>query len=276
MILNNIIWSFMTIFTGFIVFILLKGRINKNLNIAVSIICALLIYVQPLPLLFLTWKYPLPKKTIITFIFNFGLPYNVGKDSVTWNNIAGFDKTWVLDERIKHNHPMDHIDFVYSTLKIPGIKPEHVCIIAQATGSIFIDMLKEEATARCHYLVKNAVSLGFVQDVVAGTGCRTLYWRIYRLSLSIVTPSRIFFVDSYYVTSPTKYRLDKSIFPSEILCSLHVGRNSRILLKVQIYVFFSLPLGDAQLFSKTKCTLAVNYPKIYGLCASPYRPIYIC
>ena len=168
MILNNIIWLFMTIFTGFIVFILLKGRINKNLNIVISIICALLIYVQPLPLLFLTWKHPLPKKTIITFIFNFGLPYNVGKDSVSWNNMAGFDKTWVLDERIKHDHPMDHIDFVYSTLKIPGIKPEHVCIIAQATGSIFIDMLKEEATARCHYLVKNAVSLGFVQDVVAG------------------------------------------------------------------------------------------------------------
>jgi len=29
-------------------------------------------------------------------------------------------------------------------------------------------MLKQEATARCHYLVKNAVSLSFVQDIVAG------------------------------------------------------------------------------------------------------------
>ena len=28
--------------------------------------------------------------------------------------------------------------------------------------------MKQEATARCHYLVKNAVSLGFVQDVVSG------------------------------------------------------------------------------------------------------------
>nr|QBK89235.1 MAG: hypothetical protein LCMiAC02_03300 [Mimivirus LCMiAC02] len=28
--------------------------------------------------------------------------------------------------------------------------------------------MKQEATARCHYLVKNAVSLGFVQDVVFG------------------------------------------------------------------------------------------------------------
>ena len=166
--INNIIWLFMKIITGCIIFYILKGRINQNLNIVISILCALFIYVQPLPLLFLTWKYPLPKKTIIQYFFNFGFPYNVGKDSVTWKNIGGFDTTWVLDERIKHTHPMDHIDFVYSTLKIPGIKPEHVCIISQATGSIFIDMLKEEATARCHYLVKNAVSLGFVQDVVEG------------------------------------------------------------------------------------------------------------
>ena len=166
--INNIIWLFMKLITGCIIFYILKGRINQNLNIVISILCALLIYVHPLPLLFLTWEHALPKETIIKYFFNFGLPYNVGKDSVTWKNMAGFDTTWVLDERIKHTHPMDHIDFVYSTLKIPGIKPEHVCIIAQATGSIFIDMLKEEATARCHYLVKNAVSLGFVQDVVEG------------------------------------------------------------------------------------------------------------
>ena len=130
--------------------------------------CVLLIYIHPIPLLFITWKHSLPKETVIQYIFNFGLPYDVGKDSVIWKNIAGFDITWVLDEQIKHVHPMDHIDFVYSTIKVPGIKPEHVCIISQATGSIFIDMLKAEATARCHYLVKNAVSLGFVQDVVAG------------------------------------------------------------------------------------------------------------
>jgi len=141
---------------------------NKKILLVISILCAMLLYVHPIPFLYVTWKHSLPKETVTKYILNFGLPYDVGKDSVTWKNMAGFDTTWVLDEQIKHTHPMDHIDFVYSTLKIPGIKPEHVCIISQATGSIFIDMLKQEATARCHYLVKNAVSLGFVQDVVAG------------------------------------------------------------------------------------------------------------
>ena len=156
------------IIIGILIFNELRKRMDEKLAIAISIGCILLFYVHPIPLLYLTWKHALPKETITKYILNFGLPYDVGKDSVIWKNIGGFDTTWVLDEQIKHTHPIDHIDFVYSTLKIPGIKPEHVCIISQATGSIFIDMLKQEATARCHYLVKNAVSLGFVQDVVAG------------------------------------------------------------------------------------------------------------
>jgi len=156
------------IIIGIFIFNELRKRMDEKCAIAISIGCILLFYVHPIPLLYLTWKHALPKETITKYILNFGLPYDVGKDSVIWKNIGGFDTTWVLDEQIKHTHPIDHIDFVYSTLKIPGIKPEHVCIISQATGSIFIDMLKQEATARCHYLVKNAVSLGFVQDVVAG------------------------------------------------------------------------------------------------------------
>ncbi len=115
-----------------------------------------------------TWKNDILKETVKTYIMKFGLPYDVCKDHVIWKNIAGFDKTVVVDEQIEHTHPMKHIDFVYSTKKIQGLKPEHVCIVVQATGSIMIDLLKQEATARCHYLIKNAVSLGFVQDVVAG------------------------------------------------------------------------------------------------------------
>ena len=166
--IKSLLFMLTQIILGFIIYHALKNHMNNNTLIVIIILCVLLLYVHPIPLLYLTWKHSLPKETITTYILNFGLPYDVGKDSVIWKNIGGFDTTWVLDEQIKHTHPMDHIDFVYSTLKIPGIKPEHVCIISQATGSIFIDMLKQEATARCHYLVKNAVSLGFVQDVVAG------------------------------------------------------------------------------------------------------------
>ncbi len=166
--LSKIYRLIVNLIVGVVVYYALKDRIGINISIIISVLCAILIYVHPLPLLYLTWKYSLPKKTVTQYIMKFGLPYDVSKDQVVWENTAGFDKIWVLDEEIKHIHPADHIDFVYSTIKVPGIKPEHVCTVAHATGSIFIDQLKQEATARCHYLVKNAVSLGFVQDVVAG------------------------------------------------------------------------------------------------------------
>ena len=96
-------------------FLCIKKQVDKNIAITISIGCILLFYIHPIPLLYLTWKYSLPKETITKYIFNFGLPYDVGKDSVIWKNIGGFDTTWVLDEQIKHTHPIDHIDFVYST-----------------------------------------------------------------------------------------------------------------------------------------------------------------
>ena len=166
------IWLIVNVIISFAYFYFLKERVGANIGISISIgisvLFAALTYVHPLPLLYLAWKHSLPKETLTKYIMKFGLPYDVGKDTVTWKNMAGFDKTWILDEQIAHTLPVTHIDFVYSTIKVPGIKPEHVCTIAHSTGSIFIDLLKQEATARCHYLVKNAVSLGFVQDVVSG------------------------------------------------------------------------------------------------------------
>ncbi len=153
------------------IYYVLRGgfaSVNPQILLVVAVLGAFLVYAHAIPVLLLTWKYDLPKKAVVKYILNFGLPYDVGKQRVLWKDIGGFDETWIANEKIEHLHPVEHFDFIYSTRQVPGVKPEHVCIISQATGSIFVDLLKAEATARCHYLVKNAVSLGFVQDVVAG------------------------------------------------------------------------------------------------------------
>ena len=168
--IKSLVWFIMNVLLGLLLYYVSRHTLKLNIYISIfiGIISYLLIYIHPIPFTYVTWKYALPKKTMTKYIINFGLPYDVCKDSAIWKNIGGFYKTIILDEQIKHTHPIDHIDFVYSTIKIPGIKPNHVCIIANSTGSIFVDLLKQEVTARCHYLVKNAVSLGFVQDIVAG------------------------------------------------------------------------------------------------------------
>ena len=114
------------------------------------------------------WKNDLPRKTAERYLAVFGPPDEIGRDFAKWDDIANFGgPTVIKDEEITHTKPVKHIDFVYSTrpIRVPADK---VGVLAKASGSIIVDQLKEEVTARCHYLIKNAVTLGFVEDVVSG------------------------------------------------------------------------------------------------------------
>ena len=62
---------------------------------------------------------------------------------------------------------MNHKDYVYSTRKI-AVPPKFASVFANVTESIIIDGLKKEVTARCGALIKNAVTLGFVEDMIKG------------------------------------------------------------------------------------------------------------
>ena len=91
--------------------------------------------------------------------------------------VKKIDKVYIIDESIAHSFPAEHTDYVYSTLKIPQIQakdgvstidPDLVGKFAGVTGSIIIDGLKGEATARCGDLVANDVTLNFVLDSIDG------------------------------------------------------------------------------------------------------------
>jgi len=113
------------------------------------------------------WKHKEPKKAVEQYVKVFGTPDETGKDFAKWNNIANIGgPTIIKDEEISHKEPVKHIDFIYSTraIRVPADK---VGVLAKSSGSIMVDQLKGEVTARCHYLIKNAVTLGFVDDVVA-------------------------------------------------------------------------------------------------------------
>ena len=120
-----------------------------------------------------------------------GEKYNFikGDDILMWENVElideekyqykvkKIDKMYIIDESIPHSFPADHIDYCYSTLKIPQIeakdgastiKPELVGKFAGVTGSIIVDGLKGEVTARCGDLVANDITLNFVLDSING------------------------------------------------------------------------------------------------------------
>ena len=136
-----------------------------------------------------TWRNKKAQEYASVLIDKYGEPKVAGDEMLLWEDIDLIDeekyqykvkkinRMYIIDESIPHSFPADHIDYCYSTLKIPQIqakdgkstiKPDLVGKFAGVTGSIIIDGLKGEATARCGDLVANDVTLKFVLDSIDG------------------------------------------------------------------------------------------------------------
>ena len=135
------------------------------------------------------WKSAKAKDYASKVIEKYGEPKVKGDEMLLWEDLSlvdepkykykvkKVDKLYIIDEAIAHSFPAEHIDYCYSTLKIPQIQakngvstidPDLVGKFAGVTGSIIIDGLKGEATARCGDLIANDVTLNFVLDCING------------------------------------------------------------------------------------------------------------
>ena len=135
------------------------------------------------------WKHEMAQKEASFLIEKYGEPDTKGDEMLLWKDVTlideekykykvrKLDKLYVIDEHIEHSFPADHIDYCYSTIKIPQIQakegkstinPELVGKFAGVTGSIIIDGLKGEATARCGDTLANDITLKFVLDCING------------------------------------------------------------------------------------------------------------
>ena len=136
-----------------------------------------------------TWRNKKAQEYASLLIDKYGEPDTKGDEMLLWKNvklideenykyqIKNIDKLYIIDESIPHSFPANHIDYCYSTIKIPKIQakdgrstiePDLVGKFAGVTGSIIIDGLKGEATARCGDTVANDVTLKFVLDSIDG------------------------------------------------------------------------------------------------------------
>ena len=119
------------------------------------------------------WKHRAPKKYAHTLIDTWGPPTGIGHRFMSWeiSSRKPYIEVKVMDEYIKHDFPAPHHDFVYTTISIKEasrkkITALHAGELSKVTGSIIVDLLKQEVTARCGGLTKNDVTLSFVLDVV--------------------------------------------------------------------------------------------------------------
>mgnify|MGYP003141004916 FL=1 len=165
--------------------------VNVNVSVAVIKLKDLLFEQEEKKIhpLVSNWEHEKAQVYASVLIEKYGEPDVKGGKMLLWKDVdlineenyqykvKKIDKLYVLDEHIEHSYPADHIDYVYSTLKIPQIQakegrstiePDLVGKFAGVTGSIIIDGLKGEATARCGDTVANDVTLNFVLDSING------------------------------------------------------------------------------------------------------------
>ena len=143
----------------------------------------------PVPDYISNWKNDKAKAYAAVLIHKYGEPKVKGEKMLLWEDVTlideekyeykvkKIDKLYVLDESIPHSFPADHIDYVYSMIAIPEIQakdgkstidPDLVGKFAGVTGSIIVDGLKGEVTARCGDTVANDITLNFVLDSIDG------------------------------------------------------------------------------------------------------------
>jgi hypothetical protein len=113
------------------------------------------------------WNFEEPKEMVRKLMYSVGPPAEMSIMYAKWGYVGGFDNVCIVDEEVPHNMPTPHKDFLYCCKKI-GVSPALYTPLAEVSGSILIDGTKGVVKARCASLLANAITLGFVEDVVAG------------------------------------------------------------------------------------------------------------
>tara|TARA_Y100000591_G_C21691800_1_gene623532 strand:+ start:35 stop:781 length:747 start_codon:yes stop_codon:yes gene_type:complete len=128
----------------------------------------------------LNWEFNEPKEYYDVLVNMYGNPdvlgHNRGGIAIWGKSLQGtidpltnlpniYEKIEIRDERVKHKCPADHIDFLYSYLKIP-ITPKQLNDIVKLSGSVNYDMLKHELFARCGSLEANIATLYMCSHII--------------------------------------------------------------------------------------------------------------
>jgi hypothetical protein len=112
------------------------------------------------------WRNQEPVSFVKNLTKKFGPADELTENRAVWYDRDGFKRIEVLDEYILHCCPAPHYDFVYSTIDL-HVPKKFVRVLAESSESIMLDLLKNEASARCATLSANAVTLNYVLDVVS-------------------------------------------------------------------------------------------------------------
>lgn len=117
------------------------------------------------------WEHRLAKERMPDAITEFGTPTwyikSKGGEAV-WLNPHFYTRVVVRDESIEHKFPEPHCDFFYASIGGIQLTRETMQQVEQLTDSVSYDQLKQELTARCHFMGANVATLSIALDLALG------------------------------------------------------------------------------------------------------------
>lgn len=108
-----------------------------------------------------------PAQAARRLIESYGVPQEITKNRLIWHNNGPWERTEIVNEEVEHNFPEPHTDFLYQTVNF-NVPEEKVADIVGMSGSILIDRVKGEVTARCDSEEANFVALNLMNQIVDG------------------------------------------------------------------------------------------------------------
>lgn len=108
----------------------------------------------------------------------YGRPDETTEQRLIWHDNGPWKRTEVVNQEIPHNFPMPHHDMLYQTInyQVPADKTDE---LAHFTGSVIVDQVRGELTARCDKEAANFLSLNLsnriVQDEIDVQEARRIY-----------------------------------------------------------------------------------------------------
>lgn len=100
-------------------------------------------------------------------IERYGEPEEITANRLIWHNNGQWKRTEIVNEQVSHNFPKPHNDFLYQTVEFP-VPEEKAGEIIQMSGSLLIDRVKGEVTARCDSEKANMLSLNLMNQIIDG------------------------------------------------------------------------------------------------------------
>lgn len=97
----------------------------------------------------------------------YGTPDEVTQTRLIWHNNDPWKRTEVINEKIPHNFPKEHVDVLMQTIDY-HVPPRKADDLIAFGGSIIIDRTKGELSSRCDKEEMNILTLNLADNIVKG------------------------------------------------------------------------------------------------------------